>query len=59
MGKLYERVQKITGQTVQVGFVDQGYAGEDAKYAAAVQDIDLQVMKKPAAQTAFVLLPWR
>ena len=59
MGKLYERVQKITSQTVQVGFVDQGYAGKDAKYAAAVQDIDLQVMKKPAAQTAFVLLPWR
>jgi len=28
VGELCQRVQTITGQTVQVGFVDQGYTGE-------------------------------
>ena len=59
VGERCQRVQEITGQTVQVGFVDQGYTGEDAEYAAAVHDIDLQVIKKPQGQTGFVLLPRR
>lgn len=59
VGGLCQRAQEITGQTVQVGFVDQGYAGEAAGYAAAVHDIDLQVVKKPEGQTGFVLLPRR
>ena len=59
VGELCQRVQEITGQTVQVGFADQGYTGEDAEYAAAVHDIDLQVIKKPEGQTGFVLLPRR
>lgn len=59
VGELCRRVQEVTGQTVQVGFVDQGYTGEDAEYAAAVHDIDLQVVKKPEGQTGFVLLPRR
>ena len=59
VGELCQRVQEITGQTVQVGFVDQGYTGEDAEYAAAVHDIDLQVIKKSEGQTGFVLLPRR
>lgn len=57
VGELCQRVQEITGQTVQMGFVDQGYTGEDAEYAAAVHDIDLLVSKKPEGQTGFVLLP--
>jgi transposase len=52
-------VQELTGQTVTVSFVDQGYTGEEAEYAAAVHDIDLQVVKKPKGQTDFVLLPKR
>jgi transposase len=59
VGQLCERVEAVTGQTVQVGFVDQGYTGEEAKYAAAVHDIDFQVVKKPEGQTGFVLLPRR
>ena len=59
VGELCRRVQEVTGQTVQVGFVDQGYTGEDAEYAAAVHNIDLQVVKKPEGQTGFVLLPRR
>ncbi|WP_210514044.1 IS5 family transposase [Hymenobacter terricola] len=59
VGELCERVQEITGQTVQVGFVDHGYTGEDPQYAAAVHEIDLQVVRKPEGQTGFVLLPRR
>jgi transposase len=59
VGELCRQVQEITGQTVTVGFVDQGYTGEAAEYAAAVHDIDLQVIKKPEGQTGFVLLPKR
>ncbi|SFQ27577.1 IS5 family transposase [Hymenobacter arizonensis] len=59
VGELCRQVQQVTGQTVQVGFVDQGYTGEDAEYAAAVHEIDLQVVKKPAGQTGFVFLPRR
>ena len=56
---LCERVQQVTGQKVQVAYVDQGYTGEDTAYAAAVHDIDLQVIAKPEGQTGFVLLPRR
>ena len=59
VGELCRQVQEITGQTVRVGFADQGYTGEEAEYAAAVHDIDLQVVKKPEGQTGFVLLPKR
>ncbi|MGY3091349.1 transposase [Hymenobacter sp. UYAg731] len=57
VGELCQRVQAITGKTVQGGFVDQGHTGEEAEYAAAVHDVDLQVLKKPESQTGFVLLP--
>ena len=59
MGELCRQVQEVTGQTVTVGFVDQGYTGEETEYAAAVHDIDLQVVKKPEGETGFVLLPRR
>lgn len=59
VGELCHQVQQRTGQTVQVAFGDEGYTGEEAEYAAAVHDIDLQVVKKPEGQTGFVLLPRR
>jgi len=59
VGELCQRVQEITGQTVEVGFGDQGYTGEETEYQAAVHDIDLQVVTKPEGQTGFVLLPRR
>lgn len=52
MGKL----QEVTGQAVQAGFVGQGYTGENAEWAAAAHNIDLQVVKKPEGQTGFGLL---
>jgi transposase len=52
-------VQDVTGQSVEVGFVDQGYTGEQAETAAAGQGIRLEVVKLPDAKRGFVLLPRR
>ena len=56
---LAEEVQAVTGRTVELGFVDQGYTGE--KPAAAAQDhgIRLEVVKLDEAKRGFVLLPRR
>ncbi len=35
VGKLTEKVQEVTGETVELAFVDQGYTGETAESAAA------------------------
>ncbi len=56
---LAEAVQEITGQTVEVGFVDQGYTGEQAAHDAADHGIRLEVVKLPEAKRGFVLLPRR
>ena len=50
-------MQEITGQTVTVGFSYQGYKGEEAEYAAAVQEIDLQVIKNRKAKPALCSCP--
>src|SRR5688500_15808957 len=52
-------VQTVTGQTVEVGFVDQGYTGEQAEADAAAHGIRLEVIKLPEAKRGFVLLPRR
>ena len=49
----------MTGETVEVGFVDQGYTGADPAADAAAQGIRLEVVKFPAAKRGFVLLPKR
>lgn len=56
---LVEHVQQVTGETVEVAFVDQGYTGESAAQAAAEQGVRLEVVKLPAAKKGFVLLPRR
>src|SRR5258705_1253032 len=40
--KLAEEVQRITGDQVEVGYVDQGYTGEAAESAAARHGIQLE-----------------
>lgn len=52
-------VQEVTGQTVEVAFVDQGYTGEQAASDAARHGIRLEVIKLPQAKRGFVLLPRR
>ena len=49
----------MTGQRVEVAFVDQGYTGDEPLEAAAEQGIRLEVVKLPEAKKGFVLLPRR
>ena len=57
--ELAKRVQEVTGQSVQVAFVDQGYTGDDPAQAAQAQGLRLEVVKLPEAKKGFVLLPRR
>lgn len=57
--ELAEQVQEVTGDTVQVAFVDEGYTGAIAEQMAAVHGIELIVVKLPEAKKGFVLLPKR
>lgn len=59
VGTLAKDVQVATGQSVGVGFVDQGYNGPNAAADAARHGIDLVVVKLPEAKRGFVLLPRR
>lgn len=52
-------MQEITGETVEIAFVDQGYTGEQAGQDAADEGIQLKVVKLPEAKKGFVLLPRR
>ena len=56
---LAARVQEVTGEHVELAYVDQGYTGEAAASAAAQQGIALEVVKLPEAKRGFVLLPRR
>lgn len=56
---LAERVQAVTGQTVEVAFVDQGYTGDAAAEQAKAHGIRLDVVKHTEAKKGFVLLPRR
>jgi transposase len=59
VGVLAEQIQQVTGQTVELAYVDQGYTGENAANAAAEHGIRLEVVKHPMAKRGFVLLPRR
>jgi transposase len=57
--KLAAKVQEVTGDSVELAFVDQGYTGEEAAAAAERHGIRLEVVKLPTAKRGFVLLPRR
>jgi transposase len=57
--KVAREVQKATGQSVELAFVDQGYTGEKPAADAKKQGIELEVVKLPHAKRGFVLLPRR
>jgi transposase len=59
VGELCQAVQQLTGESVTVAFVDQGYTGEDPAAAAAGSGIHLEVIKHHEAKRGFVLLPRR
>ena len=56
---LAAQVQAVTGHSVEVAFVDQGYTGEEPETAAAEQGIRLEVVTLPEGKRGFVLLPRR
>jgi transposase len=56
---LVAQVQAATGDMVEVGFVDQGYTGEQPAADAAQHGLRLEAVKLPAAKRGFVLLPKR
>lgn len=56
---LAEQVPEVTGESVAIAFVDQGYTGDAADGDAASYGIHLVVVSLPEAKKGFVLLPRR
>ena len=59
VSELAKKVQEVTGGTVEIAFVDQGYTGDDAARQAEQEGIKLEVVKHKEAKRGFVLLPRR
>ena len=59
VAELAKKVQEVTGSTIEIAFVDQGYTGEDAAQQAEGEGIKLEVVKHTEAKKGFVLLPRR
>jgi transposase len=59
VGVLAKAVPEVTGESVELAYVDQGYMGEDAASAAAEHGIQWEVVKLPDAKRGFVLVPRR
>jgi len=57
--KLAEAVQTLTGETIELAYVDQGYTGDSAEQAAAQHGVRLEVVKHTEVKRGFVLLPRR
>jgi transposase len=56
---LASKAQAVTGQTIELAYVDQAYTGETPAAEAAVHGIRLEVVKLSEAKHGFVLLPRR
>src|SRR5436190_10201342 len=56
---LAKRIQEVTGETVEIAFVDQGYTGEEPAAVASEQKIQLIVVKHNEPKRGFLLLPRR
>ena len=59
VSELAAAVQEVTGHTVELAFVDQGYTGDAPAQAAQEHGMQLEVVKLPQAKRGFVLLPRR
>jgi transposase len=57
--ELAQAIRDVTGESVEVVFVDQAYTGDEAAQAAQHHGIQLEVVKLPQAKRGFVLLPRR
>src|SRR5258708_6932242 len=59
VGELASQVQDITGEHVELAYVDQGYTGQAAEEAAAEHGIRLEVVKHTETTRGCVRLPRR
>ena len=59
VGELAQAVQEVTGQTVEIAFVDQAYTGDTPAQQAKEHGMQLEVVKLPQAKHGFVLKPRR
>jgi transposase len=59
VGELAQAVQEVTGNSVELAFVDAGYTGKQPAKEAAAHGMQLEVIKLPQAKRGFVLLPRR
>lgn len=50
VGALAEQAQQVTGNSVELAYVDQGYTGENAAQATEEHGIRLSVVKHPMAK---------
>ena len=57
--QLAKQVQEVTGESVKLAYVDQGYTGERPAGDARQHGIELEVVKLTEAKRGFVLLPRR
>lgn len=57
--QLAQEIQEVTGESVELAFVDQGYTGDQPAGEAANHGIQLEVVRLPEARKGFVLLPRR
>jgi transposase len=53
------QVQEVTGESVELAYVDAGYTGEQPAADAAQHGLQLEVVQLPKAKRGFVLLPRR
>ena len=59
VARLAEQVQDVTGDAVEVAYVDQGYTGAQAAQDAEAHNMQLEVVKLAEAKKGLVLLPKR
>ena len=59
VGHLAQEIQAVSGDKVEVAFVDQGYTGKEPAAQASEQGMRLEVVKLEEAKRGFVLLPRR
>jgi len=59
VAELTKQIQKVTGGTVEIAYVDQGYTGTAPADDAKANGIRLEVVKHTEAKRGFVLLPRR
>jgi transposase len=57
VAELAREVQAVTGDSVKIAYVDQGYTGEGAATQAAEHNIHLVVVWHAGAKRGFLLLP--